>query len=156
MWQKNGFPNFGTPVNPNTPLRIPSGEPAHIRLEAEKANLGGTARIVTRPEASHKAKVGYIDTPDSYVEFKATVAKAGNHILAVRFGNGTNDRQMASHHVSVNGKAAGELFYPNSGWDNWSNAFMLVELQNGKNSIRFSKGAGFSEIDCLDVFPSEK
>ena len=114
-WQKNGLPNFGTPVDPNAPIHVPSGDPPHVRYEAEKATLSGVARIVQRPEASNKAKVGYIDTPESYVEFTVAAVKAGKHVVAVRFGNGTEGRQVASHQVSANGKAMEELSYPNSG-----------------------------------------
>ncbi len=152
-WQKSGVPNFGLPIAPNAPIRLPGGDPPHVRYEAEHARLGGLARIIPRPEASNNAKVGYIDSPDSFVTFVVSAAAAGTHILSVRFGNGMPERQLATHKVEVNQAAAGELSYPYSGWDNWSNAFLAVELQKGKNTIRLSKGISFGEVDCLDIFP---
>jgi GH43 family beta-xylosidase len=149
-WRTDGLPDFGAPADPNRPIPLPAGDPPHARYEAERARLGGAATILPSPEASGKAKVGSLETPDSFVEFRVTAAAAGTHILAVRFGTGT--RRGASHKVSVNEAAAGEVAYPYSGWDHWSNAFLSVELKQGENTVRFTRGAGFGEIDCLDVF----
>jgi GH43 family beta-xylosidase len=153
LWQNNGFPNFGAPVDPNVPIPLPSGDPPHVRYEAETAKLSGAARVVPRPEASSGAKVGHIHTPQSFVEFTATASAAGDHVIAVRFGNGTDARRVASHKVALNGSDLGEVKYPNSGWDHWSNAFVTARLHKGKNVVRFSKGAWNAEIDCIDVFP---
>ena len=152
-WQKNGLPNFGMPVGRNSAIALPSGDSPHVRYEAEKAKLGGVARTAQHPSASSGTKVGHIDSPDSYVEFTVEAAAPGKRILSVRFGNGTSDKRVASHKVTVNDAAVGELTYPNSGWDNWSNTFLVVELKKGTNRVRFSKGDHFAEIDCLDVFP---
>ena len=155
-WQKNGLPNFGMPVNPNIAIEIPSGDPSHVRYEAENAKMGGVARIAQHASASRGTKVGHIDTPESHVEFTVQATSAGKHIVSVRFGNGTSENRAANHRVSVNDMAMGELKYPNSGWDNWSNAFLVIELKKGSNKIRFSNGDHFAEIDCLDVFSYEK
>jgi GH43 family beta-xylosidase len=154
-WENNGLPRFGTPGDPSTPIPVPGGDPPHVRYEAEEAKLHGAARSIPRPEASNRAKVGFIETAESDVEFTVRVEKNGQFILAVRFGNGTINRRRATHLVTLNGKAIAELSYPTSGWDHWSNAFLRVELERGKNSIRFSKGRGVAEIDCLDVIPAE-
>lgn len=151
----NGVPQFGRPSDPNVPIPIPSGDPVHTRYEAEKAKLGGVARIIPRPDASGQAKVGYIDSPESFVEFNVVASKAGKHVVSVRCGNGTSDKLVSSHKISVNDTAIGTLSYPNSGWDNWTNVFLSVELKTGNNKLRFSKGDHFVEIDCLDVFPLE-
>ncbi len=47
-WRKNALPSFGAPVDPNRPIPLPSGDRSHTRYEAEKAKLGGTARIAPR------------------------------------------------------------------------------------------------------------
>jgi hypothetical protein len=36
-------------------------------------------------------------------------------------------------------------------WDNWSNTCLPVDLNAGTNTIRFNKGEGLAEIDCIDV-----
>jgi hypothetical protein len=126
------------------------------RYEAEHARLGGTARIIERPEASGRAKVGHIDTPDSFVDFRAAVAKRGKYVLSVRYGNGMPDKETANHQVSVNGVSVGQIPYRFSGWDNWSNVFLSVHLDEGANSIRFNKGNRFGEIDCIDLFLIEE
>jgi len=155
-WLKNGLPNFGTPVSPNIAIPIPSGDPHHTRFEGENATFGGTVQAVSSSEASNKSKVVSIDTPESFLDFRVLAESEGKHVLSVRFGNGTVDRKMASHNVLINGDAVGKIFYPHSGWDKWSNAFLSFELQKGENTIRFTKGDGFGEIDSLDVFLLQK
>jgi len=155
-WDRKRMPHFGEPSDPNTPIRLPGGDPRHTRYEAEKARLGGTARIIERPEASGYAKVGHINTPESFVEFVVTAKDGGKHCLSVRSGNGMPDKRNSDHEVLVNGDRAGRISYLNSGWDNWSNVFLAVELKKGKNTIRFKKGSDFGEIDCIDVFSIEK
>ncbi|HQZ68730.1 MAG TPA: family 43 glycosylhydrolase [Planctomycetaceae bacterium] len=155
-WDKNGLPRFGEPAPPNELIRLPKGDPPHHRYEAERAKRGGTARIIERPDSSGMAKVGYIDTPQSSVEFTVTAKTESKHVISVRFGNGTERKRVSSHKVTINETFVAELSYPNSGWDNWSNAFMTAELKKGKNTIRFSKGDDFAEIDCIDVFPNDK
>jgi hypothetical protein len=134
-------------------MPLPGGEPDHDRYEAENGALGGTAKVARHPSASKGAKVGYIDTPESYVEFDVKVKAQGTYNLSVRYGNGTAKKVRASHRLSVNGKSLPEVVYENSGWDNWSNVIVQVELESGANKIRFGKGEHFAEIDCIDIFP---
>ncbi len=152
-WHKGGTPRFGGPCSPDAPIQLPGGEPVHQRYEAEDADLAGTAKSVPCDGASHGAKVGYIDTPESHVEFRTEIHEEGRYNLSIRFGNGTAKKEVASHKLSVNGKPVSDVKYPNSGWNNWFNAGAQVELKSGVNTIRFSKGQGFAEIDCIDLFP---
>jgi GH43 family beta-xylosidase len=151
-WSKDGTPVFDSPVPPDKPIALPGGEPPHDRYEAEEGQLAGEARTAKHPGASKGIKVGSIDTPESSVEFAVSVPDAGKYLVAVRFGNGTRRDKDASHRVTVNGGDCGDIRYPNSGTDNWSNAFRELELRKGMNTIRLGKGDGFAEIDCLDVF----
>ncbi|WP_218575188.1 family 43 glycosylhydrolase [Limnoglobus roseus] len=154
-WNSDGTPSFGDPAPPNTPIPLPGGEPPHDRYEAEHQKLAGTARSAKHSRASQGEKVGFLDSPESSVEFSVEVPQAGKYLLAVRFANGTAKGRTASHGISVNGVGSGSIEYPNSGWDNWSNAFRAVDLRMGTNAIRFSKQDGFAELDCLDLVPAK-
>lgn len=152
-WDKDDVPRFGAPAPPDVPIPLPGGEPGHDRYEAERAALGGTARAARHPGASGGAKVGSIDTPESYVEFDVEVKAAGLYNLSVRSANGSAGDAVATHKLSVNGKALRDVRYRNSGRDNWSNVVLRVELAAGSNKVRFGTGEKTAEIDCLDVFP---
>lgn len=75
--------------------------------------------------ASNEGKVGYVDTPKSHVEFRVFTRALGKYNRCVRFGNGTNKNEVASHKLSVNGKSLPDQ---NSGWDRWSNVGAKVEF----------------------------
>ena len=155
-WDKNATPLFGTPSPPNLAIPLPRGEPLHVRYEAESAQLGGSSRIYQRAGASGMSKVGRINTPQSYLEFAPTAKADGKHDLIVRFANGSERHQTSSHEVIINEKPVGEISYPNTGWDKWSNAFMTVELKQGKNTIRFKKVKESAELDCIDIVPTPR
>ncbi len=153
-WDADGTPRFGSPAPTNQPIPLPGGEPARRRFEAEHGVLAGVARTVEHPSASGGVKVGYLDTPGSYVEITMRAAKSDDFILAVRFGNGTAHGRAASHRVWINGAELPAIRYPNSGWDNWAVAFVDVRLRRGENTIRFEHHDGFAEIDCIDLIRS--
>ena len=99
--------------------------------------------------ASGGAKVGHIDNAESFIEFVVNVEATGTYIIGVRFGNGTGRR--STHHITMNGNDPTVVNYPNGMWDNWSNTCLPVDLNAGTNTIRFNKGKGLAEIDCIDV-----
>ncbi|KAF3888511.1 MULTISPECIES: family 43 glycosylhydrolase [Nostocales] len=152
-WNRDGTPNFGSPAPVNAPISLPSGEPQHDRYQAEDALFTGAAKIISNPNASNGAKVGYIDNPQSNVEFRVRVNKRGTYNMSVRFGNGTEGGKEASHKLYINGKELPALRYVWTGWDNWLNSVIRVQLNTGVNQIRFSKGENFAEIDSIDIFP---
>jgi arabinan endo-1,5-alpha-L-arabinosidase len=102
--------------------------------------------------ASNGAKVGYIDTPESYVEFSVQVKNPGLYNMSIRFGNGSHDRKDATHQLFINGKEIQAIKYGWAGWDNWLNTLIRVPLNAGMNKIRLRKGEEFAEIDCIDIF----
>jgi GH43 family beta-xylosidase len=150
-WNEDGTPSFGAPVSPDKPIALPAGDPPRLRYEAEHATLAGKARTAKHASASGGELVGAVETAESHVEFGVSVPDAGKYVLVVRFAHGTPKNRPATHRLSVNGEDAGTIRYPNSGRDNWSSAFREVELKRGKNTIRFGKGDGVADIDCLDL-----
>lgn len=148
-WLPSGMPFFGSPMHPNTLIKIPGGEPVRRRYEAETAQLGGLAKVARHMNASGGAKVGQIDNAESFIKFVVNVEATGTYIIGVRFGNGTGRR--STHHITINGNDPTVVNYPNGMWDNWSNTCLPVDLNAGTNTIRFNKGEGLAEIDCIDV-----
>jgi len=150
-WNADGSPNFGTPTPTGTALALPSGEKlGPSRYEAESAALNRATARTAVGGASNGQVVGTIDYADSWVEFRNVWApSAGSYALTVRFANGTG--ASSTHSVSVNGAAAVELTYANTGWDVWTSATLVVPLRAGDNTLRFSKGTGFAELDYLEL-----
>ncbi|MBD0379471.1 family 43 glycosylhydrolase [Paenibacillus sedimenti] len=151
-WNADNTPNLGTPKAPNTPIPLPSGEPGHDRYEAEKALLGGNARLINHPNASGGVKAGYIDTVNDYVQFTVNVGSDGWYNLIARTDNGTSGKPWATLKLSVNGGAASDFHITYSGWDHWTNASARVFLNRGNNTLRFTHGSNYAEVDCIDIF----
>lgn len=117
------------------------------RYEAEHAQLTN-ARVATIASASNGQKAGYIDYADSAVRFTVNVPKAGTHAVTVRYGNGWG---ASSHNVSVNGGAPFSVNYANNGVDVWTSLTLQVPLNAGNNTITFTKGSNFTELDYLEL-----
>jgi GH43 family beta-xylosidase len=150
-WNADGSPNFGTPAATSTALAPPSGEQLGAsRYEAEQAAINHAVVRTAAGGASNDQVVGYIDYADSWVEFSRLWApSAGSYALTVRFANGTG--VSSTHNVSVNGGAATAITYPSTGWDNWTSATLLVTLRAGDNTLRFSKGTSYAELDYVEL-----
>jgi GH43 family beta-xylosidase len=152
-WNADGTPNFGVPWPPDTPLALPGGEPARIRIEAETGTFTGTVRVSADPSASGGAKVGRIETPASSLALTIGARTAGTYTLVIRSRNGSADNAIATHDLYVNGGKPVTLRYENAGWDVWSNVFVNVELKAGVNSLRVTPRENLAEIDCVDFIP---
>ncbi|MFE5486125.1 family 43 glycosylhydrolase [Streptomyces sp. NPDC056527] len=122
--------------------------------EAELARVH-RATVRDAKDAWGGRAVGYIDHPDSYVEFRVFAASSGPHTLTVRYGNGSLDASgapaAATHTLTVNGAAAGAVDYPYTGWDEWKVREVPVELRDGWNTVRLSKGERHTELDAVEV-----
>ncbi|WP_051348703.1 family 43 glycosylhydrolase [Peribacillus kribbensis] len=158
-WNKDGSPDFGSPVPADSWMHAPSGESHGLlmsaqpgivyKYEAEKAQIHH-AEIIPNSSASGGAKVGKMDYEDSYIEFNNLSLPKGDYILNVRYSNGMGD--TASHLVTVNGRQ-NELLYDSFGWDSWRDAQMDVRLDRNQDSIRLGKGKLFTEVDSIELIP---
>ncbi len=153
-WNADNTPNLGTPVNPNVPIALPSGEKSIVRYEGEEGTFGGIAYASQSPSGSGGMKAGHIDTADSYVEFNVNAATAGTYILLARTANGTAGGNWSNLLLSVNGGTASPFYITNKGWENWGLSTARVQLKAGVNKIRFSKGEGYGELDFFDIKPA--
>lgn len=125
----------------------------HLALEAEHAVLVGDSIMAgTGTNASNNEYVGYINGDNSSVEFLTNVLQAGEHWIVVRYAAGDG---AASHKLSINGAAATTVSYPKtSAWGAFPAGQVVVldaTLKAGRNSIKFTKGDGFAELDRIDI-----
>ncbi|MFI8006469.1 hypothetical protein [Streptomyces sp. NPDC086010] len=90
--------------------------------------------------ASGRGYVGGIDRADSSVGFTVEAARAGIHVMTVRYANGTTGR--ASHTVTVGGERQGDVDYaPTGGWANSTmrTTTARVVLKAGTNTVTLAK-----------------
>ncbi|MGW6391414.1 family 43 glycosylhydrolase [Streptomyces sp. NPDC055103] len=128
-----------------------------VVYEAELARVH-RATVREAPKASAGRAVGHVDEPDSFVEFRVFAVSAGRHTLTVRYGNGSLDAAhapaAASHGLTVNGAGGGAVDYPYTGWDEWRPREVPVNLREGWNTVRLTKGERYTELDAVEVVES--
>lgn len=122
------------------------------RYEAESQVLSPDVQVLSRGAASSGAEVGYINLPTSNVLFdQINAPRAGDYQIRVRFSNGTG--AAATHQVSVNDAAPITVDLPSTvNWDAYDYATFTASLNQGTNTIRFTKGAGMAEIDVIEQY----
>ena len=123
------------------------------RWEAEKAGattVNDGERLTDRT-ASGNGKVGYLNNPDSYLDFFVDVPAAGWHHVYVRAANGM--KSTCAQGLTVNGRPQGRIGYPDDGWDHWTISAARVWLNAGRNRLRFTRETCAAELDYLDVSP---
>ncbi|GJF33805.1 hypothetical protein KNE206_65050 [Kitasatospora sp. NE20-6] len=106
------------------------------------ADLPGT------PTASGGAKAGHIDYADSSLEYRINAPYTGTYRMYVRAGNGMGT--WCSHLLTVGGGPATTVAHPPLGWDEWSLRGLDVRLVQGANTLRFTRGDCYAEIDAVD------
>lgn len=122
------------------------------QYEAELATRND-ASLVSHAQAANGSKVGNINNAGSYVQFDVRVPASGTYTLNVRYANGHT--AAATHNVSVNGGAASAISYPRTvDWGRYAWAQKSVTLSAGVNTVRFTKGTNFAELDQLQVHRS--
>lgn len=136
-------------------LRAGVDERRPVFYEAEKARKSQVTVREATGARSGKA-IAHMDYPDSYVEFTVVVASAGPRAMSVRYSNGSQDtagaESCASHGLSVNGAVANPVHYAHTGWENWQRTEpVTVAFHAGRNTIRFSKGDLFTELDGIEL-----
>ncbi len=101
--------------------------------------------------ATGTGKVGYLNYPDSYVEFSVTSPDTGWHRVFVRGANGM--KGTCTQTVRVNGRPQGTVRYPGYGWDHWTITAFTTWLRAGTDTLRFSHATCAAELDAIDIAP---
>jgi lysophospholipase L1-like esterase len=126
----------------STPItRWEAEDPAH-------ATVNNGVRLRTHA-ASGNGKVGYLNYPDSYLEYSVTVPRTGSYRMYVHGadGMGTPCRQK----LTVNGEPQGDLGFTDVGWDEWSITGATLSLRAGQNTVRLTQSVCSVEIDAIDL-----
>lgn len=126
------------------------------RWEAELASIH-QASVFSSGYASAAKYVGQIDFADSYVEFVVNVPTTGTYSMEIGYGNGTSN--TSTHQLSVNGHSIATVGYaPTGGWifsvpnfGTRKTVTVNVNLSAGTNTIRFTKGSSYAELDYVEL-----
>ncbi|GAB2986388.1 CBM35 domain-containing protein [Frigoribacterium salinisoli] len=146
IYQATNVENLRTTYND---IRVGSIPINAQRYEAEAATRTDTS-TVTQVDASGGAKVGNINDATSKVQFTVTAATTGTYTMNVRYDNGSGT--ASTHGVSVNGGAISAISYaPTANWGRFGWAQKTVTLRAGTNTIAFTKGTGFAELDQIQL-----
>ncbi|KQR52037.1 glycosyl hydrolase family 31 [Leifsonia sp. Leaf336] len=148
LYQATNVENSATTYND---IRVGSIPLDAQQYEAEKAARTSDTSLVTDVNAANGSKVGNINLSTSAVTFTVRVPSAGSYTLNVRYDNGTGG--ASTHNVSVNGGMATSISYPATvDWGRFGWAQKTVTLNAGTNTIAFTKGTSYAELDQLQVY----
>jgi hypothetical protein len=125
-----------------------------VRYEAESAFLSrGSVRATDHGNFSGSGFVDMANESGSYVEWRVTIATAGQVTLRVRYAIGTFSGRSCD--LSVNGiPVSRDVVYPSTGsWDSWQTWTYTVGLPAGTSTVRVTGtgSAGGPNLDYLEV-----
>jgi GH43 family beta-xylosidase len=152
-WNADGTPDFGDPISTKSSLPLPGGEAGRTRLEAENANLSGM-KIADLADASGGKAAGGWTGSNSFIEFDIEVKHKGLYGLALRYLNGAAVKQHLN--VLINGKMKLDANLDNGYNGEWSNGFLSVPLEQGRNKVKLSGGDEWLSLDAVDVLPPQQ
>lgn len=123
---------------------------APVRYEAEDGAHFNAMPLFNIEGASGNASMGHLNYPDSWVDIKVQVPKAGTYTVDVRYRAGDGD---ARQYLTVNGAAKRIVHYRDRTWDTWGNATAKVQLDQGWNTLRFQHDEGpyAAELDYVEI-----
>ncbi|MGW0331181.1 MGH1-like glycoside hydrolase domain-containing protein [Streptomyces sp. NPDC003011] len=140
---------FGAAFGPTTLERVHD-------FEAEQAAVTH-ANTHDASTASNGKYVGQIDFADSAVTFTVDAPGAGTYPVTVHYANGTAG--TSTHNVVVNGDTANPVtvsYAPTGSWGQFSESKSVtvqVPMKAGANTLKFTKGTGFAELDRIATNP---
>jgi hypothetical protein len=105
-------------------------------MDASKPNDGAGWTETTNAGFLENGYYNFDNTLASYGVWEVFSQKEAKTTLTIRYANGgTGDRSMS---VQVNGKSAGSISFPATGWTTYENAKIDVKLNAGVNTIKLS------------------
>lgn len=140
---------FGAAFGPTTLERVHD-------YEAEQAAVTH-ANTFNATTASNGKYIGQIDFADSDVTFTVDAPGNGTYPVTVHYANGTTS--TSTHNLVVNGATAGPItvsYAPTGSWGQFSESKSVtvqVPMKTGANTLKFTKGTGFAELDRIATNP---
>jgi hypothetical protein len=105
-------------------------------MDASKPKDGAGWTETTNAGFLENGYYNFDNTLASYGVWEVFSQKEAKTTLTIRYANGgTGDRSMS---VQVNGKSAGSISFPATGWTTYENAKIDVKLNAGVNTIKLS------------------
>ena len=105
-------------------------------IDASKPKDGAGWTETTNAGFLENGYFNFDNTLASYGIWEVFSQKEAKTTLTIRYANGgTGDRSMS---VQVNGKSAGSISFPATGWTTYENAKIDVKLNAGVNTIKLS------------------
>ena len=105
-------------------------------MDASKPKDGAGWTETTNAGFLENGYYNFDNTLASYGIWEVFSQKEAKTTLTIRYANGgTGDRSMS---VQVNGKSAGSISFPATGWTTYENAKIDVKLNAGVNTIKLS------------------
>ncbi|NDL57454.1 CBM35 domain-containing protein [Phytoactinopolyspora mesophila] len=151
--------------------RAVDGELPVQSIEAEDAELGGSAAVEAHSHASGGHYVGWVGQgPENRVTFEVEADRAGEHLLVVHYAHDERDEghpyntDIVSRpiDISVNGGESNRFWFKNTwSWGNWWARGVPVTLDAGTNEIALyndpanSATAEGCPAPCMPVLDSE-
>lgn len=125
-------------------------------LEAEHADVKNAVKGQSS-YGSGGGFVGEINYDDSFVEFETEIPISGEYTIEIGYANGTESK--SSHSLLINEEKEKEISYEaTKGWmkdvPNFGTRQMKtenVQLNEGKNNIKFMKKYDYAELDYLKI-----
>ncbi|ONI84802.1 hypothetical protein ALI22I_30410 [Saccharothrix sp. ALI-22-I] len=114
------------------------------------------ANVRSATSASNGQYIGQIDFDDSSVTFTVQAPGAGTFPVSVNYANATG--ATSTHNLTVNGAATPiTVSYPRTGtWGSFSGSQAVtvqVPMQAGANTLKFTRGTGYAELDKITANP---
>jgi hypothetical protein len=79
------------------------------------------------------------------------VPTAGSYRIRARGANGMGTD--CTHQVAANNGPQATITYPSYGWALLAVSAVDLPLDAGTNTVRFTKGACYTELDAIDLSP---
>ena len=164
-FNEDGTPNFGSPVQTNEQLPIPSGDPGlgEAYSAAEAAPFNG-AQVAAEQTGAIQSQYVNLAKPGQGAAFGVNAKQAGKHIATLRYSYGhfveieqsynwhRNDPATARLSVYVNGEKQTEfLLQKTKDYDQWMQDAVYLNLKEGENQVEIRLNPGREGHVALDT-----
>jgi rhamnogalacturonan endolyase len=130
--------------------------PTEIIYQAEQAAFYNSFVETVNSGYTDSGYVNYNNEVGSFIEWSVNVTKSGAHKLTFRYANGTSSNRAMSISINDNVAINSMDFNSTGNWTTWSEASIVVYLNQGTNSIRATAltSDGGPNVDYLKVAPT--
>ncbi|MEM9149724.1 MAG: carbohydrate-binding protein [Cyanobacteria bacterium P01_F01_bin.3] len=135
-------------------INVPTSPTQSTTLQFEDAFLSGAVIANNHAGAQGSGFVDFINPSGDFVEWNINSQSAGDRTIDFRYALGTSPRKMA---LEINGNRVSDITFTSTGdsrtgWSNWTNQSITVNLAAGDNTVRLvATGDSGPNIDSVTV-----